>query len=267
MMKQLELNIGNLPGVGVFVPPAEIVNNALEVVTLNEVKGLLSLRRNGEQILRCAQNDKQVASLKELLRQNWPEATYSDPAGKFRFTLPELAEIFPQAGIAGGQLIEITGAECSGKTTVLHKMLAALTPSLPLLYVDCARQLFPPAVAAAGNDLRRWHIVQPTDIALALRQAELLLAARQVGVVVFDLGVQQTPLPRVLLHRLRQELVRSQGLAFFVTEEKSRLFPASLISVQLSVTRANRHSLDITATRSRLTGGGQHVRINRERAA
>ncbi len=127
-MRQLELDIKD------FAPPSP--KCSLEIAPTSSME-------KGEK----------TAALRELLRQKWPEAGYvdqCDPRTCFHVQLEQLNTVFPARGIPYGQLVEITGGVSSGKTGLLLRTLAALTPAVSVVYVDCPGTFFPPAAVAAG---------------------------------------------------------------------------------------------------------------------
>jgi hypothetical protein len=200
-----------------------------------------------------------IETLRELIKQKWPEATFGDQLetqARIKINLPELRTVLPAQGLPYGQLIEITGSVCSGKTSVLLKTLAAMSPAPRILYVDSKETFFPPAAIAAGLDLERLRVLRNRDLPGAIHTVEQLLAGKMTDCVVLDLVGVREEMPRILLHRLRQQIVRAQALAFFLTDDSLRILPASLISLQLSVNRLNRQTLEVTTTRSRITNEG-----------
>ncbi len=212
---------------------------------------------------------EKTAALRELLRQKWPEAGFVDqfdPRTCFHVQLEQLNTVFPARGIPYGQLVEITGGVSSGKTGLLLRTLAALTPAARVAYADCAGTFFPPAAVAAGIDPEQILLLRCEHIDETIRGVELLLETRLINCVAFDLvGVHET-LPRILLHRLRQQIVRAKALAFFLTDETAHLLPASLISLQLTVHKVNRQTLEVIATRSRINNEGAKGRLRLEAA-
>ncbi len=207
-----------------------------------------------------------IPRLRELLNRNWPEAAYGGRNGtahRFRIHLPDLAAIFPHTGIAYGQLIEISGGISSGKTTLLQKTLAAIEPAPIIGYLDFSCSFFPPGAEAAGIDLQRLKLLRPDTLQNGIRTIEVLLQQRLINCAVFDLVGIHEPLPRILLHRLRQNIIRAEALGFFLTETGSRHLPASYSSLRLQTERAPNDAIEVTAVRSRLGHEGARGRIGR----
>lgn len=207
-----------------------------------------------------------IPRLRELLNRNWPEAAYGGRNGtahRFRIHLPALAAIFPQTGIPYGQLIEISGGISSGKTTLQQKILGAIEPVPRIGYLDFSCSFFPPGAEIAGIDLQRLRLLRPGSLQDGLRAVEALLQLQQINCVVFDLVGINEPLPRILLHRLRQNIVRAEAIGFFLTETGSRHLPASYTSMRLQTERAPNNEIEITAARGRIGREGAHGRMNR----
>lgn len=228
-------------------------------------------RERGESIFNATSERgcSHLAALRELLREQWPEAGHVDqfdPRTCFRINLESLAGVFPKSGIPYGQILEITGGVSSGKTGLLLRALAALTPTPRLVYVDGTGTFFPPGAAAAGIDVRQILLLRPERIGEAIRGVELLLEAQLVNCAVFDLVGVHEALPRIMLHRLRRQITRAKALGVFLTDDGAYLLPASFVSLQLTVHKLDRHTLEVIATRSRINNEGAKGRLRLEAA-
>jgi RecA/RadA recombinase len=116
-----------------------------------------------------------------------------------RGALPEEAPARFPTGIAGvdrllgggfprGQLSEIAGAVCSGRTSVALALLARTTRAGELAAVVDGADAFDPASAeAAGARLERVLWVRARELREALRSSERLLEARGIDLVLLDL--------------------------------------------------------------------------------
>ncbi len=207
-----------------------------------------------------------IPRLRELLNRNWPEAAYGGRNGtahRFRINLPALAAIFPHTGIPYGQIIEISGGISSGKTALLQRLVAAIEPAPAIGYLDFSSSFFPPGAEAAGIDLKRLKLIRPDNLQNGIRVAEALLQQRQISCLVFDLVGISEPLPRILLHRLRQNIIKGEAIGFFLTETGSRHLPASYASLRLQTARTKNHEIAITATRNRIGREGACGRMSR----
>jgi len=95
-------------------------------------------------------------------------------------------------GLPRGHLSEIVGAPASGRTSVLHALLAAVTRGGEVAaLVDLPDALDPASLAQAGAQLDRILWVRPPSAPLALKCAELILGAGGFAVVAIDLDVGQ----------------------------------------------------------------------------
>ena len=90
-------------------------------------------------------------------------------------------------GLPRGHLSEIVGGPSSGRTALLHALLASATRRGEVAaVVDLPDALDPPSLARAGADLERVLWVRPPSPQIALKCAELILAAGGFGVVALD---------------------------------------------------------------------------------
>jgi len=203
--------------------------------------------------------------IKKLLARKWPEAVAktTDSAGAIvRTGLEAFDRLFPQHGLPYGQLIEITGGESCGKTSLLFKILAAFTQSGPVAYVDFGGCLFPAAAASSGVDIERLVVVTPENIPTGLRLAEQILGERLARAVVLDLVGQTGELSQTLLHRLRQQTNRSGATILFLTENNRGLLSASTVSLRLEVKHRGGRDFTVTVTKSRLSREGVRAEVH-----
>jgi len=121
-------------------------------------------------------------------------------------------------GLPRGHLSEIAGGPSSGRTALLHALLASATRrGEAAAVVDLGDTLDPPSLACAGADLARVLWVRPPTPQTALKCAELILAAGGFGMVALDgMGARTgRPLPRQVWPRLAQ-VTRRAGAACVV---------------------------------------------------
>ena len=200
-----------------------------------------------------------VADLKKFVSAQMPGVSFAESGLDGPLFVTEIAALdglFPGGGIPYGQLIEIAGPMSCGKTSLLNMILARLTQKRVVAYVDVSNSFFPKASASLGVNFDRLPLVKATSALAGLRHAELLLQSRQLSCLVLDLVGEQNPLPLPLLHRLRTDTVKNKGLVIFLTEDNSRIIPASTVSLRLSVSRKNMHSIELTVTKSRVSREG-----------
>jgi len=205
-----------------------------------------------------------INRIQELVSRHWPEAVNVGEIGhseSFLVSTPVLRSLFSDAGIPAGQLLEITGGISSGKTSVLLQLLAGISQRTAILYVDFGRTFFPPAAAAAGIEMKKMLLLQPESLAMGMRTAELFLQQGKVQCVVFDLVGRGEKVSPILLHRLRQLVLKNKAIALFLTEDISRTLPASLIALQLTISRSGNDAIEIVTTKSRLTCEGTKAEL------
>jgi recombination protein RecA len=205
-----------------------------------------------------------VSRIQELVSQQWPESVYIGGVTQnesFPVTNAALQPLFPTTGIPAGQLIEITGGVSCGKTTVLLQLLAEIAARASVLYIDFGQTFFPPAGAAAGVPAGKTLLLRPESVNAGMRAAELQLSQGIVQCVVFDLVDRNEKISQILLHRLRQLVLKSNSVALFLTDNTVRLLPASLIALQLTVTRPSNEAIEIVTTKSRLTREGTKAKL------
>jgi RecA DNA recombination protein len=114
-----------------------------------------------------------------------------------------------RATLPSGSIVEITGPCSSGRTAMLHSILAAATArGKSCAIVDCNNAFDPASAAASGTDLERLLWVQAGGrLDHALKAADLILHGGGFGVVALDLcGIAPNQLLRIPLsywHRFR----------------------------------------------------------------
>jgi hypothetical protein len=205
----------------------------------------------------ATQKTAALSELEMLLKERWPEACVSHGVnGRKRVVrMPIFARLVPD-GIPAGQLLEISGGASSGKTSLLFKFLSGLGARTTVAYFDFAESFNPSAAASCGNDIDSFLVVRPPTIPLAIRSAELLFEYGLANCLVFDLVGQTQEVPRILLHRLRQQAIRAGVLVIFLTEDTARLLPASMVSLRLAVRKVSTSRIAVTTTRSRISPEG-----------
>jgi protein ImuA len=115
--------------------------------------------------------------------------------------LPDVDAALPGGGFRRGALSEIAGERASGKTAVALAAIASLGAGELAAYVDGRGELYPPAAASVGVDLRRLLVVRPgataraggDGMAAGLWAAEALLSCGAFAVVVIDVPLARTP--------------------------------------------------------------------------
>ncbi len=177
--------------------------------------------------------------------------------------LPSFDRLFFGGGIPFGQLIEITGNPSCGKTSLVLHVLAQLTKTTRVAFMDTSNMFYPGAAVACGVDLNRLILVKPQTLSEAFVTTESLLRNKLVSCVVCDLAGQRGDITAAHVHRLRTNTVRAKALVFFVTEGNSTVIPPSTMSLQLTVQRKDRYTVLVTVAKSRISrvGAGAEVKL------
>jgi recombination protein RecA len=90
-------------------------------------------------------------------------------------------------GVPRGRIIEIYGAEASGKTSIaLHTVAEAQKAGGVAAYIDTEHALDPSWAKRLGVDLENLLVSQPSHAEEALRIAELLVKSNAVDIIVID---------------------------------------------------------------------------------
>jgi hypothetical protein len=92
-------------------------------------------------------------------------------------------------GVPRGVLTEILGAECSGRTSLAHALVAAVTATGGLAaYIDWPDAFVPEHARDVGVELARVLWVRPCDLRATLQAAEHVLRMGGFGVVIVDVA-------------------------------------------------------------------------------
>jgi len=136
---------------------------------------------------------------------------------------PEVDGALPGGGFRRGGFTELAGGPASGKTAIALALLAALPEGALSAWVDGRGELYPPAAAALGVDLRRLLVVRPT-LGRAARSrldegsamagvwaGEALLGSGAFAVVVLDVPIARLPRGADMIARRLQAAVEKGG--------------------------------------------------------
>ncbi len=144
-------------------------------------------------------------------------------------------------GLPVGSVCEITGPECSGRTSIALAFLAQVTRQGGVAaWVDVADTLDPESAAAAGVELSRLLWVRCSEpknngarktpardkpwsrLDQALRAADLILQAGGFGAIVFDMGnvapEHSRRVPLASWFRFRQAAERTQATFLLLSQ-------------------------------------------------
>ncbi|HTW67332.1 MAG TPA: hypothetical protein VME17_22085 [Bryobacteraceae bacterium] len=150
-------------------------------------------------------------------------------------------------GFPRGAISEILGPESSGRTTLLHSLLAAATAQLEICaYVDTGDSFDPVSAAASGVALSQLVWVRcGHNAAHALKAADALLHAGGFGVVVLDLCQVPTRIwnhiPISYWYRFRRAIENTPSILAITGQQPAAKSCASLM-------------LDLTRKRTIWTG-------------
>lgn len=167
--------------------------------------------------------------------------------------------LFPGGGLPAGLLVELTGSASSGKTAFLFRLLPGYQHSYQLAYIDCSSTFFPISAVTTGVKVEQLLVVTTDSSCEAVRIAENLFRLTPSRVVVCDVTGRKDKLKMEHMHRLRIITTRFQGMVIFLTDSRYQIFPPSLISLQLTVTRKNRDSAVVAITRSKICPEGKKI--------
>src|SRR5690349_2632046 len=138
-------------------------------------------------------------------------------------------------GFPRGAISEITGPDSSGRTTLVHSLLAASTAKLEICaYVDTCDSFDPVTAAAAGVTLSQLVWIRCGGNAEhALKAADSLLHAGGFGVIVLDL-CQITPrianrIPISYWYRFRRAVENTPSILALMEKQPMAKSCASLI--------------------------------------
>ena len=183
-------------------------------------------------------------------------------------------------GLPHGYLSEFVGGPSSGRTALMHAVLASATQRGQLTaVVDAVDALDPPSLARAGVDLERVLWVRPPTARGALRCAELILCAGGFGLVAVDMDPQRRAdrggrrgdrapfgtLPHAAWVRLAQVTRRAGAVVLLRAPQRLTVSGAAVV-LQLNQLRAqwSAHVFDGITTRAELTRsrfGGWEQRV------
>lgn len=140
-------------------------------------------------------------------------------------------------GLPRGSLVEIFGEPCSGRTSLMVKMLAAaIERGETCALVDASDAFDPESAHAAGVDLDRLLWVRCARFDQAFRTAEWLVLGGGIGLLALDLGqipptgLQHVP-PRVWF-RLRRA-VEHTPTVLVVLEQRPFAGPAASLVLEV----------------------------------
>jgi RecA/RadA recombinase len=120
-------------------------------------------------------------------------------------------------GVPRGRICEVVGQLSSGRTALMHRLVARATRQDELAaIVDLPDAVDPTALETAGAKLEGILWIRPLTVQNSLKAAEMVLAAGSFGLVVLDLTLPRIPsLPLHVWPRLAAA-ARQSGTALVV---------------------------------------------------
>jgi cell division inhibitor SulA/protein ImuA len=165
-----------------------------------------------------------------------------------------LDELLPGGGLPEGVLTEITGAEGSGKLTlILGAARRVLAHKEPAALVDASRSVVPPVLAEPLFE--RLLVVRPTRVRDALTAVDALLRTRAFPLLMLDLALQAAALPAPALTRLVREAQTADTALVLLTDAASPPLASSRAALRLLV-RRHRRGIQVSLVHSRLSAPG-----------
>jgi recombination protein RecA len=176
------------------------------------------------------------------LRLHVESALAGRVASPFRFREPVTPLVVPTGiaaldecvrGLPRGALTEIYGPPCSGKTSILHSVLAARTQSEACALVDAHDAFDPGSTQASGVYLPRLLWARCHGLEQAFRCLELLLHGGGFSLVALDIAdtaarlVRQVPLN--VWFRLRRAVEETPTVLLVLSRESNAKTCASLV--------------------------------------
>jgi hypothetical protein len=144
-------------------------------------------------------------------------------------------------GIPRGAITEIYGPASSGKTTLLHALIAnACAQGEFCSLIDAADSFDPVSAAGAGTGLSRLLWVRCAGVEQAIRSADLMVHSGGWGVIVLDLtGIRPDVLRKIPLsywYRFKRA-VENTPAAFLVLTQEPQAKNCAVMSLELPLAR------------------------------
>ena len=166
--------------------------------------------------------------------------------------------LFPAGGLPLGSALELWGEAASGRTSLALRAVAAAGSAQRLsAYVDGPRELYPPAAAALGVDLKRLLIVRPRAPGQLVWTAVQLCRSGAFACVVLDLTHTGLRLSLADGKKLSDAAFRGGGLLLLLTPPDA---PGDGM-VRLSTRAMGLEGLEVEVLRSRQGGAGARAQV------
>ena len=164
-------------------------------------------------------------------------------------------------GLPVGRLVEVVGAQASGKLTLSLKALrAALERGEPAALVDTTRSVCPPI--ASDPIYEDLLVVRAPDPRLGFQGLDTLLRTGVFTLLVFDLSGLGRPPASAAVTRLVREARLAETALLVLSERRHGPLLGSLASARLSVAPlACARALEVTLEKSKLGPSGASVEV------
>jgi hypothetical protein len=203
-----------------------------------------------------ASNAATVERLRERIRSL--EAAPRSYLSVLRTGVAPFDALFPAGGLPLGSALELWGEAASGRTSLALRGVAAATRAQRLAaYVDGPRELYPPAAAALGVDLRRLLIVRPRAPGQLVWTAVQLCRSGAFACVVLDLTHTGLRLSLADGKKLSDAAFRGGSLLLLLTPPDA---PGDGM-VRLSTQAMGLSGLEVRVLRSRQGAEGAHALV------
>lgn len=166
--------------------------------------------------------------------------------------------LLPTGGLPLGHAVELCGEAASGRTSLALRAAAAATATARLCaWVDGPRELYPPAAAALGVDLRRLLVVRPRAPGQLVWTAVQLLRSAAFACVVLDLTHTGLRLGLPQARKLQDAAARGGAVLLLLTPPDA---PGDGL-LRLRIQPAGPFALEVEVVRSRRGGLGGQARV------
>lgn len=164
----------------------------------------------------AVKNQAVVEQLKEQIRRL--QAAPRSYLAALRTGVAAFDGLFPEGGLPLGQGVELWGEAASGRTSLALRAVGAAGREQRLsAWIDGPRELYPPAAAALGVDLKRLLIVRPKAPGQLVWSAVQLLRSGAFCCVVLDLTHTGVRLGLPEARKLTDAAVKGGSLLLMLT--------------------------------------------------
>jgi recombination protein RecA len=167
---------------------------------------------------------------------------------------PKLDQALGVGGIPRGRITELTGIITSGMSTLALRLIASAQASGDMaVYVDMQRTFDADYALRCGVQLERVLVCRPRNVVLGLDIAQDLIASSAIGILIFDLGLDNPAidLAQSIRHLLPALSVSSCALIFLTTTDE--ILEQTTLRLRIEKEHWLRRRNDVTGYRSRVS--------------